>query len=117
LRGAVALEHAADLRDRHVALVDEHQRVARQVVDQRRRRLAGLAAGQVARIVLDPFAEADLDHHLEVEARALLDPLRLDQLHLGDEVVLLLRELDLDRLDRVDDLLPARSRSATTGTR
>ena len=40
LARAVALVHAADLRDGDVALVDDHQRVARQVVDQRRRRLA-----------------------------------------------------------------------------
>ncbi len=41
LARAVAPVHAADLRNRDVRLVDEHQRVGRQVVDQRRRRLAG----------------------------------------------------------------------------
>ena len=40
LARAVALVHAADLRNGDVAFVDEHQRVRRQVVDQRRRRLA-----------------------------------------------------------------------------
>ena len=91
-----------------MALVDEHQRARRQVVDQRRRRLARLAPRQVARVVLDALAEADLGHHLEVEARPLLDALRLDQLHLRDEGVLRLHELDLDLLDRVEHLLPAR---------
>ncbi len=89
-------------------LVDEHQRVGRQVVDQRRRRLAGAAARQVARVVLDALAVADLGHHLEVEARALLDALRLDQLHLADEEFLLLVQLDLDLVDRGEHLLPSR---------
>ena len=80
LARAVAAVHAAELRDRDVALVDDQQRVLGQVVDQRRRRLARLAAGEVARVVLDALAEADALHHLEVEARALLEPLRLDQL-------------------------------------
>ena len=89
-------------------LVDEHQRRRRQVVDERRRRLARLAARQVARVVLDALAVADLGHHLEVEARPLLDALRLDQLHLADEEVLLLVQLDLDLVDRGEHLLPPR---------
>ena len=91
-----------------MALVDDHQRARRQVVDQRRRRLAGAAPRQVARVVLDALAEPDLGHHLEVEAGALLDPLRLDELHLADEELLLLGELDLHLLDRVEHLLPPR---------
>ena len=63
-----------------VALVDDQQRIRRQIVEQARRRLARRAAGQIARVVLDAVAVADLAHHLEVEARALLQPLRLDQL-------------------------------------
>ncbi len=102
----VALVHAADLRDRHVALVDEDQRARRQIVDQRRRRLARAAPRQVPRVVLDALAEPDLGHHLEIETRPLLDALRLDQLHLRDEGVLRLHELDLDLLDRVEHLLP-----------
>ena len=107
LARAVALVHPADLRDRHVALVDEHQRARRQVVDQRRRRFPRTAPRQMARVVLDALAEADLGHHLEVEARPLLDPLRLDQLHLRHELLLRLDELDLDLLDRVEHLLAA----------
>ncbi len=80
--------------------VQEHQRVGRQVVDQRRRRIAGARAGQMARIVLDALAEAELGQHLEVEARALLQPLRLDQLVFLVEEVEPLAQLGLDRLDR-----------------
>ena len=94
LARAVAAVHAAELRDGHVALVDDHQRVRRQIVDQRRRRLAGAAAGQVPRVVLDALAEAQLGQHLEVEARALLDALRLEQLALALEELDALAQLE-----------------------
>jgi hypothetical protein len=48
LARAIAAEHAADLRDRDVALVDDQQPVVREVLDERGRRLAGRAARQVA---------------------------------------------------------------------
>src|SRR5690606_9064240 len=53
LAAIVAAEHAADLRDRDVALVDEDEGVVGQVLEQRRRRVARVAAGEVARVVLD----------------------------------------------------------------
>src|SRR5881398_1691523 len=52
-----------------LAFIDEGECVARQEVDERRRRLAGLAAREVARVVLDALAEADLEHQFDVEAR------------------------------------------------
>ena len=76
----VALVHAADLRHRDVALVDEQDGVLGDVLEQGRRRLAGRAAGQVARVVLDARAGARGHDHLEVGDRALLDPLGLEQL-------------------------------------
>ena len=47
----------------------------------------GLAAGEIARIVLDAGAASGRLHHLEVEMRALLQPLRLEQLAVGVELV------------------------------
>ena len=44
----VAVEHAAHLRDAHVRLVDEAQEVVREIVDQRPRRAARLAATDAA---------------------------------------------------------------------
>ena len=44
----VAPVHGAKLRHRDVALVDDHEPIVRHVVDQRRRRLAWLAAREVA---------------------------------------------------------------------
>ena len=75
----VAAIHAADLRHGDVALVDEDQRVVGDVFEQGRRRIAGPAAGEIARIVLDAGAGAGGLQHLEVEAGALLQPLRLEQ--------------------------------------
>jgi hypothetical protein len=54
----VTAVHAAHLRHGDVALIDEQQRVLRQVLEQRRRRLAGIAAGEIAGIVLDAVAVA-----------------------------------------------------------
>ncbi len=54
------------------------EEVAGEVVEQGGRGLAGEAAGEVARVVLDAVAVADGLDHLEVEAGALVDALRLD---------------------------------------
>ncbi len=76
LAGPVARVHAADLRHRLVAFIDDQDGVLRQVVQQRRRRLAGRPPGEVPRVVLDAVAVADLADHLEVEHRALVQALR-----------------------------------------
>src|SRR5690606_40197459 len=47
LARTVTAVHAADLRDGYVGLVDENDDVFRQVVEQGRGRLTGLAAGEV----------------------------------------------------------------------
>ena len=101
LTRAVALVHAADLRHRHVGLVDDAEHVLGKVVDERERRLAGLAAVQMARVVLDAVAEAHGLEHLEVVAGTLLQALSLEQLvgrlELGHAVLQFL----LDRAERV----------------
>ena len=67
LAAEVAAIHAADLRNGDVALVGEDERVVGKVFEQRRRRLARPAAGEIARIVLDAGAGAGGLHHLDVE--------------------------------------------------
>ena len=78
-------------------LVDDEQPVRREVVEQRPRPAARLAARQVARVVLDAGAVAELAHHLEVERGPLTESgalerstLRLEAgdpfLHLGLDV-------------------------------
>ena len=81
----------------HVRLVDDEQPVGREVVEQGPRPRARLAPGEVARVVLDAGAVAELAQHLEVERRALAQPGRLERpalrleladphLHLGLDV-------------------------------
>ena len=95
LARAVALVHAADLRHRLVRLVDEDEEVGREVVEQRVRRRARRAPVEDPRVVLDPVAEAELLHHLEVVLGALPDPVRLEHLAPGLEQRHLLLELVL----------------------
>ena len=98
LARAVALVHAADLRNGLVRLVDEDDEVGREEVEQRVRRRARRAAVEVARVVLDPVAEAELLHHLEVVLGALPDAVRLEHLALRLEQLDLLLELVADLL-------------------
>ena len=98
LAGHVAVVHAAQLRDGDVALVDDAEEILREVVEQRVRRRAGRAAVQVARVVLDAGAEADLADHLQVVAGALLQALGLEQLAFLVELGEPLLQLRLDAL-------------------
>ena len=95
----VVLVHPDDLRDRHVRLVDHEQPVRREVVEQRPWPRAGLAPGEMTRVVLDAGAVAELAHHLEVERRALAEPGALERAALGLEPGDTLLHLGLD----VDD--------------
>ncbi len=101
----VVLVHPDDLRDRHVRLVDDEQPVGREVVEQRPRPAARLATRQVARVVLDAGAVAELAHHLEVERRALTEPGALQDSTLGLETGDPLLHLGLDVDDRFLELV------------
>ena len=82
-----------------MGLVDEEDVVAGEVVEQGGRRLAGQAAGEVARVVLDAVAVAHGLDHFEVEAGALVDALGLDHAAFGFEPRDPLGELVDDGLD------------------
>ena len=101
LAPVVAPVHAADLRDRDVGFVGEDDGIVGDEFEQRGRRLAGGAAGEVARIVLDPVADAGGFQHFEIEIGALFQPLRLQQFALVDQLVEALAQLRLDALDRL----------------
>ena len=98
LARVVAVVHGANLRHGDVRLVDEHQKVLREIVQQRERRVAGPAAVEVARIVFDAGAIADFAHHLNIVARALLQPLRLHQTVARAQRLHLLVQVALDVL-------------------
>ena len=101
LAAQVAEVLAVQLRHGHVALVDDEQEVVREVVEQGERRLAGGAAVDVHRVVLDAVAVADLLHHLQVVLGAHPQPLRLEQLAVGLEPREPLLQLGLDADDRL----------------
>ena len=61
-----------------------------------RRRLAGLAAGEIARIVLDAGAGAGRLHHFQIVERALFEPLRFEQAPGGVELIETLLQFELD---------------------
>ncbi len=103
LARAVALEHGADLGDRHVAFVDDEQGVFGQVFEQGRGRLTGRASGQIPAVVLDPRADAGRLHHLQIEGAALLQALGLEQLAVGFQLLEPQAEVVLDVLERLHD--------------
>ena len=104
LPAAVTLVHASDLRNRHMALVDDAEEVVREVIDERIRRFAGAAAVEMARIVLDAGAEAHGFEHLEIVVGAHLEPLRLEELAFGAQLLKAPAQLLLDRADRLPHL-------------
>ncbi len=112
---AVAAVHRLQLRHGLVRLVDDDEEVLREVVDERRRRLARLATREVARVVLDAVAEAHLLHHLEVVQRALLEPLLLEEAPRLVEEVEPLAQLYRGCSRWRDASAPAASRSASRG--
>ncbi len=63
-----------------MGLVHHHQKILREVVEETGWPFAGDPPGEMPRIVLDPGAGADLEHHLDVESCAGLKPLCLEQL-------------------------------------
>src|SRR5258708_2098268 len=54
----------------------------------------------MARVILDPRARSDLEHHLDVEVRARLQSLGLEQLPSCAQLIQSLRKLVTDQLDR-----------------
>ena len=114
LARAVALVHPAELRHRLVRLVHEADEVVGKVVDEGERVRADGAALERTRVVLDPAAEAELLHHLEVVLRALPDPVRLEHPPLVLEPRHLLLEL---RAQVVDRPLDRRARRHVLGRR
>ena len=83
-----------------MALVDDDEGVLGEVLDQRGRRLARPPAREVARVVLDPVAVAELAEHLHIEKRPLLEPLGLEEPVLRPEEREPLPELLLHRRQR-----------------
>ena len=99
LARAVAFVHAANLWHRDVALVDDAQKVFREVIDERIRGLARSAPVKMARVVLDPRAEAHRLDHFQVVIRAHLQALRFEKLAFLLELLQSLAQFVLDGTD------------------
>ncbi len=95
LASPIAAVHRPDLRQRDVALVDDHQIVVGEVVQEAERRHPRATAVEIARIVLDSRAITELLDHFEVELSALLDALRLGVATLTFEELYLLAQVEL----------------------
>ncbi len=83
-----------------MAFVQKHDRVRRQIVQQGRRGRTFRATGQVARVVFNAFAKADLLQHFQIVPGALLDALRFHELVLALEKTDARRQLALDGFNR-----------------
>ena len=57
---AIAVVHRLDLRQRHVRFIDDEQKILREIVDQRVRLVARLAAIQMPAVVLDARCSSPL---------------------------------------------------------
>ena len=96
---------------RGVRLVDDHEEVFGEEVDERVGRLAGLSDDrEVAGVVLDARTMADLEQHLHVEARAGREALLLEQLAVGLEG----REPGFSRSLRMSSTAPLMRSSGVT---
>ena len=86
----VAAVHSTDLWYGDVALVDDEQVVVGEEIEQAVGALAGLAAVEIARVVLDAGAMAQLAYHLDVIVYALVDALCLEGFAYAGEILDLL---------------------------
>ena len=87
-------------------LVDNAEVVVGEVIEQAGRPLARTPARQVSGVVFDPGAASHLEQHVDVEVRARLQPLRLQQLVLRHKLGEPLLQLRPDRLYRPLDRRP-----------
>ncbi len=96
LARAVAVVHAVELRNHLVALIDDHQEVIREIIEQAVRFLTCLPPVKVPGVVLDALAGSGLFNHLEIVLGPLLETVCLDHAERGQDFV----EFLLDGGDR-----------------
>ena len=92
----VTFMHAAHLRHRNVALVNDAQEVLGKVIDQRVRRLTWLTTIQMTRVILDTRAKAQRFQHFQVVIHAHFQALRFQQLAFVVELLQAVAQLFLD---------------------
>ena len=60
-------------------LINNEKRIRREVIKQRRRRFALLSPRQIARVILDTTAIAQLFNHFEIKTSPLFQALRFHE--------------------------------------
>ena len=108
LAGAVATKHGMHLGQCHMALIHHQEVILGEVVQQTEGARTGGTAVEVARIVLNARAVAQLLDHLQVVLHALLDALSLHRASLPFEVGNLLAQVEVDLLHGLVDALLGR---------
>jgi hypothetical protein len=66
-----------------VALINDYQGFAGQIVQESGRRFSGLAAGEMTGVIFNAVAEADFPKHFQIKAGSFPDPLGLQELTVG----------------------------------
>ena len=107
LAGTVATIHGMYLRHTHVALVDDHQVILREKVEQAVGTSTGFASVKVARVVLDTRAVAQLAQHLHIIGDTFVEALGLKGLAYLAEVLDLTGEVVLNLIDGLQRALLA----------
>ena len=80
-------------------LVDKHQCIFWQVIDQRRWSLTRFTSRKMARIIFNALAKANLFKQFKITLGALLTPLRFDQLIVAGKEIDALPQFVLDCLN------------------
>ena len=99
LAAVVALIHAANLGHRNVAFVGKDDCIVWDKLEKSGGRLTCQATRQIARVVLDPVAEALGLHHLKVKIGPLLKALGFEELAFVRELIQPHAQLFFDLLD------------------
>ena len=108
LTRAVTTIHRMDLWYGHVALVDDEEEVAGEVVEETEGALARLTTIEVAGVVLDARAVAQLADHLQVIGGTLVEALGFEGTAFVLQLLHALAEVDVDLPDGGIDLLLCR---------
>ena len=96
----VAVEHPADLRNGHVALVHHQEKILRKKIEQTEWPLSRLSRRQMSRVIFNAVAEAHFLQHLQIVIGPHAHPLRFQVLAVLLEERHALIELRADGLDR-----------------
>ena len=94
-----------DLWHGHVALINDEEEVIREVVEETEGALTRLATIEVAGVVLDPRAVAQLADHLQIIGRTLVEALGFEGTAFVLQLLHALTEVDVDLPDGGVDLL------------